>query len=87
MSQRVHFEVELPDEVAATLSPEEMVTKAKEALVMEFLREHRVSQGKAAELLGVTRHDLFDLMAKYQVPTIDLTPEELHAELDKLFPR
>lgn len=86
MPQRVHLEVELPDDVVATLSREEMAAKAKEALVMELLREHRVSQGKAAELLTITRHDLFDLMTKYQVPVIDLSPEELKAELAKPFP-
>jgi len=87
MPQRVHLEVELPDEVVATLSREEMAAKAKEALVMELLREHQVSQGKAAELLAITRHELFDLMTKYQVPAIDLSPEELKAEFSKPFPR
>ena len=87
MSRRVSLEVELPDEVFVNLPEEEMAGKAKEALVMELLREHHVSQGKAAELLGVTRHELFDLMTKYQVPAVDLTPEELRAELQKPFPR
>ncbi|MBI4488336.1 MAG: UPF0175 family protein [Deltaproteobacteria bacterium] len=54
---------------------------------MELLREHRLSQGKAAELLGLDRHKLFDLMAKYRVPVIDLTPEELKSELQKALPR
>jgi len=85
--QRLNLELELPDEVAATLSRDEMTAKAKEALVMELLREHRVSQGKAAELLAITRHELFDLMTKYHIPAIDLTPEELTAELNKPFPR
>ncbi|MBI4333720.1 MAG: UPF0175 family protein [Chloroflexi bacterium] len=87
MPQRLHLELELPDEVAATLSREEMTAKAKESLVMELLREHHLSQGKSAELLGITRHDLYDLMAKYQVPAIDLDPEELKAELQQPFPR
>jgi len=54
---------------------------------MELLREHRLSQGKAAELLGLDRHELFDLMAKYQIPVIDLTPEELKSELQKSLSR
>jgi predicted HTH domain antitoxin len=85
--KRLHVEFELPDEVAAPLHEAEMAMKAKEALVMELLREHHVSQGKAAEVLGMSRHDLFDLMTKYQVPVIDLTAEELDAELRKPFPR
>jgi len=87
MPKRLHLEFELPDEVAAQLREEDMVLKAKEALVMELLREHHVSQGKAAEILDISRHDLFDLMTKYQVPVIDLTEEELAAELNTPFPK
>ena len=54
---------------------------------MELLREHRISQGKAAEILGVVhRSDLFPLMTRYQVSAIDLTPEELDEELHKPLP-
>jgi predicted HTH domain antitoxin len=87
MPRRLHLEFELPDEVATQLREEEMALKAKEALVMELLREHHVSQGKAAEILGISRHEMFDLMTKYQVPVIDLTAEELAAELNTPFPR
>ena len=86
MPRRLHLEFELPDEVAAQLGEEDMVLKAKEALVMELLREHHVSQGKAAEILAISRHELFDLMTKYQVPVIDLTEEELATELNTPFP-
>ncbi len=54
---------------------------------MEFVREQRLSQGKAAELLGVSRYEMFDLMTKYHVPVIDLTSEELETELQKPLPR
>jgi DNA-binding NtrC family response regulator len=79
---------ELPDEVAGNLRDEDLAAKAKEAFTMELLREHEISQGKAAELLGIDRHALFDLMAKYQVSVVDMTPEELEEEFrraDALF--
>lgn len=87
MPTRLHLEFELPNEVADQLREEDMVMKAKEALVMELLREHHVSQGKAAEILDISRNEIFDLMTKYQVPVIDLTEEELAAELSTPFPR
>ena len=62
---------------------EDLTAKVKESLVLELLREHRISQGKAAELLGIHRSDLFPLMTKYQVSVIDLTPQELDEELNK----
>ncbi len=87
MSKRLSIELELPEEVVAALQDEDVAAKAREALVMELLREHRISQGKAAEILEITRSELFTLMARYQVPVVDLSPEELRSELEKPFPR
>ncbi len=87
MPRQLHLTLELPDEVVKHMSDKELAEKAKEALVMELLREHQVSQGKAAEILEISRYDLFDLMSKYRISVIDLTPEELEAELKRPFPR
>ena len=87
MPRRLHLELELPDEILIQLREEDIMVKAKEALVMELLREHHISQGKAAEILDISRSALFDVMTKYRVPVIDLTEEELAAELRTSFPR
>jgi predicted DNA-binding protein (UPF0251 family) len=87
MPRHVDVKFELPDEVAPHLRDEDLAAKAKEAVTMELLREHEISQGKAAELLGIDRHTLFDLMTRYRVPVIDMTPEELVEELTQPFPR
>lgn len=87
MAKRVRLDLELPDELVMQFPEKEIQAKAREALVMELLREHRLSQGKAAEVLGVDRHELFDLMSKYRVPAVDLTPEQLKRELEKPVPR
>ena len=86
MTKRVNLELDLPDDVAEELRNEDLTAKVKESLVLELLREHRISQGKAAELLDIHRSDLFLLMTKYQVSVIDLTPEELREELNKPLP-
>ena len=83
----MRLDLELPDELFAQLRNEEIEAKVKEALVMELLREHRLSQGKASEILGLDRHELLELMTKYRVPVIDLTPKELKSELQKSLPR
>jgi predicted HTH domain antitoxin len=83
MAKRLHLDVELPDKLFAQLREEDIERKVKEALVMELLREHRLSQGKAAEILGIGRHELFDLMTNHRVPVIDLDTEELRSELRK----
>lgn len=87
MSKKVTVDLELPDEVAGKLRVQDLSRRAKEALIMELLREHRISQGTAAELLGLAREELFPLMAKYQVSVVDLSSAELGEELDKPLPR
>jgi predicted HTH domain antitoxin len=84
-----HFEVDLPEEVVEWFGwrDKEVPERLRETLVMELLRRHVISQGKAAELLGITRHDLFDLMTEHRVPVIDLNEEELQRELAQPFPR
>jgi Uncharacterised protein family (UPF0175) len=75
--------VELPEELVALLgSPELAAARAKEALVMELLRELKIGQSKAAELLGVTRGDILDLTLKYRVPSGPATPEEVELEFE-----
>jgi DNA-binding NtrC family response regulator len=83
MAKRLTLDLELPDELLAQFQESEMAAKAREALIMALLREHRLSQGKAADVLGLDRHGLFDLMTRYHIPAIDLTPEELKRELEK----
>ena len=76
----LEFPVELPE--GDTLD-KKALKKGKEAIVMELLREGKITQGKATELLQIDRYDLFDLMAKHDVPVIDMTEEELKEELSK----
>src|SRR4051812_47247750 len=60
--------VELPDELVALLgSPAAAAARAREALVLDLLREGQIGQSHAAELLGLTRWDLLDLMARHQI--------------------
>ena len=61
---------------------EEAEKKAKEAYVMTLLRHHDISAGRAAELLGINRWELSDLMDAYDIcPFAELTAEELQREV------
>lgn len=84
MPKKIQFEWELPDDAFGEGFQEEtFVAKVKEDTVMRLLKERRISQGKAAELLGIGRHDLFNLMAQYEIPVIDMSPEELQQEFQR----
>lgn len=77
------FQVDLPEEVLSRFGwrESEVPDKVREALVIDLLRKHEISQGKAAELLRLSRWDLLEVMRRHEVPAIDLTPDELEQEL------
>ena len=75
--------VELPDDLVDLLgSAESLAVQARRALVLDLLRQGRVSQGTAARLLGLTRYDILDLMAEYEIPSGPLTAEEMREEIE-----
>jgi predicted HTH domain antitoxin len=53
-----------------------------QAVVLDLVRTGRISAGKGAELLHMTRHDFLDLMAAHDMSTIDYPPESLAHELE-----
>ena len=57
MSKRVSLELDLPDELADQFRDEDVATKAKEARVMELLRE-LFPRKTLSNRLGSTRHSL-----------------------------
>jgi predicted HTH domain antitoxin len=54
-----------------------------ETAVVKWFDEGRISQGKAAELLGITRGELFDVLWRHKVSPIQMTPEELKEEFKR----
>ncbi|MBA2278155.1 MAG: UPF0175 family protein [Chloroflexia bacterium] len=75
--------VELPEELVALLgSSEAAATRARAALVLDLLRDGLLSQGQAAALLGVTRWDILDLMARHGVASGPETVEETRRDIE-----
>ncbi len=77
------FTVELPEELVVELgSREALAGRAKQALVLDLLRQGQISQGQAAALLGVSRWDILDLMARDHIPSSPLTAEEAERDVE-----
>ena len=55
-----------------------------EVAVVELVRAGIISEGKASEVLGITRWALEDHLVRYNVPSIDLSTEELAEQLRPL---
>jgi predicted HTH domain antitoxin len=83
MSKLVTLEV--PDD-AVRLSgrkAEAFVHELFEARVVRWFDEGRISQGKAAELLGISRSQLFDVLSQYKVSPIQVSPDEYDQEFGR----
>ncbi len=81
VTTEVKFILSMLPEIPA-IHREEAENKAKEAYVMTLLRHHDISAGRAAELLGINRWQLSDLMDAYDIcPFAELTAEELQREV------
>lgn len=73
--------LDFPDELKdEDLKDSDVKARAMEAAVLELLKKGRVSQGKAAEILGLSRQDFFDLMSKHDIPMANFSPQELNRQ-------
>ena len=68
----------LPEDLVASLGSDEVAAeKAKEALVFELVREGRLGQSRAGELLGITRSAVLALLTRYGIDQGPSTADEL----------
>jgi predicted HTH domain antitoxin len=73
--------VVLDDELAALIEAEQDLQNAtRETLVMDLFRRGKISSGKAAELLKLSRVDFLHRASDLKIPVISLSPEEWEAE-------
>ena len=79
-------EVEFPEELwkLAGIPAKKASAKLKEIFVVELVRQGKLSQGRAAEILGLDRWEIMDVLATYDVPTTSLTEAELDRDLQVL---
>lgn len=75
--------VEIPTTTFAALgeSPDEFVTEMRIAAAVKWYELGRLSQGKAAEVAGLTRSAFIDALSRFKVSPIQITSEELVREL------
>jgi predicted HTH domain antitoxin len=79
--QTVTLEVTLPKKLLAYgLDKEDVNREVGKWLVFSLFRAERVSSGKAASLLGMTRREFLELLHREGVAYFDYSEEELQAE-------
>ena len=53
-----------------------------EWLVFSLFKDERVSSGRAARLLGITRLEFLDLLRRRGIAYLDYSPDEIAEELE-----
>jgi predicted HTH domain antitoxin len=81
--------LELPRDLLGALevSQTQMEARLRELIALELFREGRISSGKGAELLEISKPAFVQLLAQHGVDYFTESPEELEAEaavLDQL---
>jgi predicted HTH domain antitoxin len=75
-------EVKVPEGLRELgFSEEEICREVPVLLVLKRFRQGAISSSKAASILGVSRRDFLDLLAREGIPLYDPTDEELANEL------
>lgn len=62
-------------------SPSEFATEMRLAAALHWYSQGTISQGKAAEIAGLSRAELLEELHRRKIPAIQVTPEELEEEL------
>ncbi|MDL1958537.1 MAG: UPF0175 family protein [Deltaproteobacteria bacterium] len=76
--------IRLPNEISKMLNrtPEEMCRDMRIYAALMLFRLGKLSSGAAALMAGVPRVMFLDLCAEYDIPISQITPEELHREVN-----
>jgi predicted HTH domain antitoxin len=77
--RRKRTTLELPADLVDLLDAagEDVSRGVEEALVVELIRKTRISTGKGAEILGITKDEMRDLMWEHGIPYFRQTFEEV----------
>lgn len=84
--QVVTVETRIPSDVYKTLRAhglqrDALAERSQQLLALRFYRDRVLSLGKAARLAGMRYWEFIEFLSDNQVPVIDLSEEELAAEL------
>lgn len=80
----VDVNIKVPMEMAVYLKPSDQVVEIERnaLLLYPYILRQTISHGRAAEILGIRKNELIDIYDKLGFSYLDLTMDELDAELE-----
>ena len=75
--------IELPDEIVELFGEAELEVSLKQWTLLELVRSGKLSSGKAAEILGMTRWEFMELMSSHDIPMANFSEEELERQIEE----
>lgn len=81
-----NLSIQLPETVFSALrkSPDEFVSEMRIAAAIKWYEWGEISQGKAAEIAGLSRADFIAALTRYQVDFMQDTAEELAEDMNNV---
>jgi predicted HTH domain antitoxin len=78
----VNVVVALPEDLVSQLPgpPGDLASEVRAAAVLDWVRRGLLSQGRAAEVLGLTRAEMLDELARRGIENVAVDPDELRRE-------
>ena len=77
------IEVHIPGELLEFgFHPEEIQHQLIEWLILSLFKDERVSSGKAAKLLGMTRIEFLAFLRRRGIAYVDYSPDEIAEEVE-----
>jgi predicted HTH domain antitoxin len=77
--------IQVPDDLLQGLaeSPEHLGREIRLAAAIHWYSRGLVSQGKGAEIAGLSRRDFIEALGRAEVPACQVTPEELNEQVGR----
>lgn len=81
----IHIEFDVEPGVLASLrkGPEEFRNELRIAAAVKWYELHMVSQGRAAEIAGLTRTEFIDALGRYRVSPFQQTADEIISDAEE----